>query len=79
VSVSIASVSERNFTPRARRSSIAIRSRKLRPSRSSFQTMSASPVAVFHAPNLRQTYETCKPLILWALARASKLTLFETR
>jgi hypothetical protein len=44
VSVSICSVRERNLTPRSlRSSSMAIRSRKLRPRRSSFQTMSVSP------------------------------------
>jgi len=48
VAVSIASVSEWNFTPRARRSSsIVIRSRRLRPSRSSFQTISVSPCSSF--------------------------------
>ena len=42
--MSIASVIEWNLTLRARRaSSIVIRSRGLRPRRSSFQTMSVSP------------------------------------
>ncbi len=46
--VSIASVSEWNFTPRARgSSSMVIRSRKLRPCRSSFHTMSVSPISRF--------------------------------
>ena len=44
VSVSMCSVSERNFTRRClRSSSMVIRSRKLRPSRSSFHTISVSP------------------------------------
>jgi hypothetical protein len=44
VAVSIAWVSEWNFTPGARMSSsIVVRLRKLRPSLSSFQTMSVSP------------------------------------
>jgi predicted ATP-dependent Lon-type protease len=48
VSVSIASVSERNFMPRCfKSSSMVIKSRKLRPSRSSFQTMSVSPCSSF--------------------------------
>ena len=48
VAVSIASVSEWNFTPRARRSSsIVIRSRRLRPSRSSFHTIRVSPCSSF--------------------------------
>ena len=48
VSVSMASVSDRNFTPRCfRSSSIAIKSRKLRPNRSSFRTVSVSPWSGF--------------------------------
>jgi len=37
------------------------------------------PLAVFHALILRQTFETCKPLISGAWRSVSKLTLFETR
>jgi Helix-turn-helix domain of resolvase/Resolvase, N terminal domain len=48
LAVSIASVSDWNLTPRARRSSsIVIRSRRLRPSRPSFHTMSVSPCSSF--------------------------------
>ena len=44
VVVLIASVNDRNLMPRSRKpSSMAIRSRKLQPSLSSFQTMSVSP------------------------------------
>jgi len=48
ISVSIASVRDRNFTPRCfKSSSIVIRLRKLRPNRSSFQTVSVSPCSSF--------------------------------
>src|SRR5271157_290357 len=68
------SVSELKCIPRLLKSStIAIRMLKLRARRSSLHAMRVSPSC-----NLRQTYETCKPLMSCAPRFVSKLTVCGT-